>query len=46
VADADEGGRLTGLDWVVIVAAAVSLVVLITWMVQGQPGLPQPKTDP
>lgn len=34
-----EGTRagLSGLDWLVIVAATVALVVLCVWMVQGQP---------
>jgi len=31
---------LTALDWLVIVAATVGLVVLVVWLVQGQPGLP------
>jgi hypothetical protein len=34
---ADTGVRLTGLDWLVVAAATVSLAVLITWMVQGRP---------
>lgn len=27
--------KLTGLDWLVIAAATVGLVVLVTWLVQG-----------
>jgi hypothetical protein len=40
----DTNPRLTGLDWLVILAATVSLGVLVTWMVQGQP-LPNRKTE-
>lgn len=32
-----KGGGLTALDWAVIVAAGVCLVVLTVWMIQGQP---------
>lgn len=28
---------LSGLDWLVIVAAVVALAVLVVWLVQGQP---------
>lgn len=45
---------LSGLDWLVIVAATVSLVVLAVWLFQGQPGgsfsrwvaTPPTRTDP
>lgn len=40
--DAPAAGGLTGLDWFVIVAAGVSLVLAITWLVQGK--RPEPAT--
>lgn len=36
-------GGLTGLDWFVITAAAVSLILAATWLVKG---LPKPATRP
>lgn len=42
---APAAGGLTGLDWFVIVAAAVSLILAVTWLVQGK--MPGPATaDP
>lgn len=39
-AEPDTPGGLTGLDWFVIAAAAVSLILAVTWLVKGK--LPQP----
>ncbi len=39
----EKSSGLNALDWIVIVAAAVSLVIAITWLVQGAP-LPGPKS--
>lgn len=36
---------LSGLDWAVIVAATVGLVVLVVWLVQGQPLPGRPARD-
>ena len=41
---ADQPSKLSALDWVVIIAATVSLVVLLTWLVQGR--TPQTKSEP
>lgn len=43
---ADEGPEgLSGLDWVVIVAATLALVLLTVWLVQGQPMPKRPERD-
>ncbi len=36
-AEAEPAGGLTQLDWVVIVAATVALVLAVVWLVQGAP---------
>jgi len=39
----DAPAGLSGLDWLVIVAATVALIVLVVWLVQGGP--PRPAVD-
>lgn len=42
MADTQEGVRLAALDWVVIVAASVSFVILAIWIYQGHNRPPKP----
>lgn len=37
--------KLSALDWTVIAAATVALVVLVVWLVQGQPMPGRPSAE-
>lgn len=41
-----ESDGLSALDWVVIVAATLALVLLTVWLVQGQPPLRRRPAEP